>query len=190
MLAVVGTTGSNEENEKISSALYENAYDILIDTMYEAKDFDLISNGCAFSNHLAVRAFNEGIAKSLTLCLPAELEENVFSDTKYGKIANHHHKTFMNKCGINSFVEIQEAINKGAKVIVFKDFLQAGNEIVKLSNKLIAFTFSNVIIDDCIQNMRCRTNIQLQNIRDLWFKAKTHSFKRHVGYRGMRGFNE
>lgn len=195
MLAVIGITGKNnksEEKEDITEILYDNAYDILVDTMHEISDFSLITGGCSFSNHLAIRAYNEGIAKKLTLCLPAKIiyKTGRYEDTGYGKICNYHHDNFNEKCKLNSFEEILFAINKGAEVKIFKDFNKANNTIVENSDKLIAFTFSpKSIVEDWKNSVKEKIHINNSNIKFLWDKARNHKFKRHIGYKGMRGFN-
>lgn len=189
MLIVTGSTGGAED-EKINELLYENSYDILIDTMHEINDFDLIAGGTAFSNHLAVKAFLEGEATSLRLYFPANFDGKFDEESRYGKIANHHHKIFKEKCNIDSLAEIEDAINKGAKVEIFKDFIQAGQKMLQCSDKMLVYTFSNTIIDDCKKHMKCKTNIQNNNAKDMWIKAKDYNFRRHVGFKGMRGFNE
>lgn len=190
MLAVSGSTGKNEDGDHISPLMYDNAYDILIDTMNEAKDFELISGGCAFADHLAVRAFNEGIATKLILSLPAEFS-NKYENSKFGKIANHHHDHFNKICNLNSFEEISQAINNGAEVYFCKDFFDRNNVIIDNSNKLIVFTFDQkTIIDDYYISTNRNANIPPPSVRDAWNKAKHFKFKRHVGYKGMRGFND
>ena len=190
MLAVLGSTGKNEDGDHISPNMYNNAYDILLDTMFEVNDFNLSSGGCAFADHLAIRAFNEGYAKSLTLFLPAEFSQNKYKQTKYGKVANHHHEHFSSICEIDSFSEISQAIENGAKVLSFKDFLDRNTNIIKSSDKMIAFSFSErTVVDDYFDD-RNKANIGSFSTKDAWTKAKKYKFRRHVGYKGMRGFNE
>lgn len=190
MLAVIGSTGKNEDGENISHQMYENAYEALIDTMYEINDFDLVSRGCAFSDHLAIRAFNEGIAKSLVLFLPAEIENNKFKNTKYGKVANHHHDNFEKVCDINSFEEMKEAYEKGAELFYCDDFIDSNNKVIDCSDKLIAFTLTpNVVVNDYLDN-RHKVTFKSYNVNDAWQKANKFKFRRHIGYNGMRGFNE
>lgn len=190
MLAVLGSTGKNEDGDHISPNMYNSAYDILIDTMFEVKDFNLTSGGCAFADHLAVRAFNEGYAKNLTLFLPAEFSQNKYKQTKYGKVANHHHKHFSSICEIDSLSEISKAIENGATVYFCKDFLDRNNKLIENSDKMIAFSFAEkTIIDDYFDD-RNKANINSFSTRDAWHKAKKFKFRRHVGYKGMRGFNE
>ena len=104
---------------------------------------------CFFADHIAVHLFLCNEVSRLLLHFPAKwiqkpkphFEDNGKSDQNNpGKMANIYHRHFSKTTGIDSLMQIQQAIQIGAYFKVHNGF-QERNKHVAMSNKLIAFTW-------------------------------------------------
>jgi hypothetical protein len=126
-LGIIGTAGRKEDRFKLNRANYSEALKAGKKVMEQVKADALVSGGAAYIDHIAVRLFLRGFVKSFTLHLPCKWDKKAceFKDsgvvdyrTNPGGTANHYHRKFSATVGINSLLDIQNAIDAGAKVVV------------------------------------------------------------------------
>ena len=78
----------------------------------------LVSGGAAWADHVAVTLALDGTVDpaALTLHLPAAFEDGRFdADTRDGGTANHYHRLFYARSGIDGLAEIAEVLRRGAR---------------------------------------------------------------------------
>lgn len=149
-LSIIGTAGRKPVGDKLNKELYEKMYTRLLihiqSLEVKPEELLLISGGAAYSDHLAVRFFNEfyDLKVKLLLHMPARFDKvnNKFVDNKDADIANHYHKLFSEKCNLNSLEEISLAYKNGMVDRIHDGFF-ARNRLVALGQNMIAFTFSS-----------------------------------------------
>ena len=145
-LAIIGTAGRGKDASRINRELYDAMYKLAVETAREWGETSLVSGGAAVADHLAVRAFNEGVADKLTLFLPAEFKDGFFVPDNAiqfnpGATLNRYHGAFSMDCGIDSLEEIAQAIERGADVIVKPGFHNRNIEVAA-ARSMIAMTFT------------------------------------------------
>jgi hypothetical protein len=111
----------------------------------------LVSGGAAYADHVAVTLFLAGDVGALTLHLPCAFQGGArgFLDTgardwkvNPGGTSNHYHRQFQERTQIPSFIEIELAIERGARVEVSPG-LFARNAKVALADSALAMTFGS-----------------------------------------------
>lgn len=146
-IAIIGTAGRKRD---LTLDNYNNMYKWLVNHLskYDKKDLHLISGGAAWADHLAVRYYLDNPDIKLTLYLPTEWDKekkNYIQTTNTycaGRSSNNYHNKFNKITKINSFEQINTAINLGAIVDISKNnFFVRNDKIAKNCDILIAFTF-------------------------------------------------
>lgn len=150
-LGIIGTAGRGEDFDRFSSN--PKYYDLmkLVGQIFIAnhRPKTLVSGGAAFADHLAVDLFFSENVPLLKLYIPTDFKDGKYAvnnpDSMFdcGKIGNYYHKKFSELCKKNSLMEINSAIDVGAKIFVGKGFKDRNTEIANDSNILLAFTFGN-----------------------------------------------
>lgn len=136
MIALIGTAG-RDNSRPHTRHLWLSMLD---DAMHRVPlGSHLVSGGAAWADHLAVRLFLTGYASGLDLHLPAEFETaHRFRGERgtAGGAANFYHMAFSAAVGINSVLEIIEAINRGARYTT--QATAPGMSAFKTRNRLVA----------------------------------------------------
>lgn len=145
-LAIIGTAGRKEDADLLSQAHWRMMCVIGRTVAVTKGATELISGGAAFSDHVAVQLFLDDDVKLLSLHLPAELRPSGFTSTSdpydAGRVANHYHREFSKKVGIDSITQLNQAVGAGAKVSVNLGGFKARNtDVANSADVLLAFTF-------------------------------------------------
>lgn len=152
MIGIIGTAG-RDDNPKMTKELFER---MVLKCKEVIKDIGcdnpacLVSGGAAWSDHVAVELFMQGVGNKLRLHLPCPWETHV--ESKYsphykemnsgcGTSANYYHRRFSRAMGRNTLEEIDRAREKGATIIVGNGFHDRNTNIAAESEYLIAFTW-------------------------------------------------
>lgn len=146
MLAVIGSAGRQQDAKYVTTGLYDAMYDETLRAMRDWGSRRLTSGGAAFADHLAVRAFNAGEAEALSLFLPAPFARGRFVRPNYAansdwSTANRYHEQFSRACGVDSLAELEEAIARGAAVVVRGGFKARNLDVAEAARAMLAFTF-------------------------------------------------
>lgn len=161
-VSIIGTAGRDFGDmltPKLYAAMVRRANTIIRKDLGFSGPVDLVSGGAAMADHVAVSLFSldeshlPGSDLRLTLHLPCEwvkvnnqyqFEDTGSADwrTNPGKLANYYHKKFCSRARLNSFAELQNAIEAGAETHIHKGF-HARNHLVAASDVLIAFTWAD-----------------------------------------------
>lgn len=159
-VAIIGTAGRKEDGEKLNlqkfdTMLLKSLGEILrLTTVYNLNNINLVSGGSAYADHIAVKLFLEELPHvlpplNLTLYLPDYFVNGEFVDrgsgdwkTNPGKTLNYYHQLFQDKTGIKSLDQIENAIQKGAKVHIVPGLFERNTKVSE-TDSLIAFTFGN-----------------------------------------------
>lgn len=147
-LAIIGTAGRGDDASRINRGLYNAMFDDVRDVVDRWEITEAVSGGAAVADHLAVRAFNEGLVAELTLYLPAEFKGGLFVPNPAvrfnpGATCNNYHKAFSKSCDLDSLGEIENAISKGATVRVFHGFHRRNSEVAADCAAMVAYTFGS-----------------------------------------------
>jgi len=147
-IAIIGTAGRREDAARITPQLYDAMFGEAVAAIREWGCDEAVSGGAAVSDHLAVRAYLEGVVPGLRLFLPARFENGAFVPNPRvrfnpGQTSNGYHRAFSEACGMDSLDEIAQAIRKGAKVAVHEGFHLRNSEVAGACSHLMAFTFGN-----------------------------------------------
>lgn len=149
ILAIVGTAG--RYNMSYDPSDYLNMIRKAEEVVNYYKPKHVISGGAALSDHVAVSLFLLGKIDSLVLYLPAEFISGSYSESTEGKVANKHHINFTKivtskealpgkYLKLDSLKDIEEAMNKGAKVNVVPGFKKRNGVIANSCDILLAFS--------------------------------------------------
>jgi len=151
-IGIVGSSGKN--GGKINFSMYHKMQRLAmhnISTLAKGADVTLVSGGAALADHIAIDLFLEGKVSKLILYFPCQWNEKkcefsaVSSKTNKGEVghfANKLHKNFSAQVGNkNSLKDIQDAIDKGAQVIIGNGFYGRNTLLAQNVNAMIAFTF-------------------------------------------------
>lgn len=147
-LAVIGTAGRKDDADRISRGLYDAMYGELAFLVSHWGIKKAVSGGAAVADHLAVRAFNEGLVDALTLFLPANFYNGSYVPNPRvrfnpGQTSNKYHRSFSKLCDIDSLREIDFAIRNGARVIVNEGFHMRNSDVADSCTHMVAMTFGN-----------------------------------------------
>lgn len=149
-IAVIGSAGRGEDAVRMHAKLFENAIERFksvcsVELRVQMSEVHLISGGAAWIDHIAVRLFNTGQVRSLTLHLPAQWdsEKKCFDPNNgCGSIANLLHKSFSRRTKTNSLEEIEFARRRGANFVVHRSFKHRNTFIAEQARFLVAFTWA------------------------------------------------
>ena len=152
-LAVIGSAGRKEDAPLVSLELYGKMYQRLTWYVERWKITQTVSGGAAFADHLAVKAYLEGLVGGLVLYLPANFENGAFIPNprvRYnpGDTANRLHRKFTETTGVDGLAQIEQAIRKGAEVQVFEGFHTRNCEVATHCDYLLAYTFGTRTLID------------------------------------------
>lgn len=152
-VAVVGQSGSKECQPRLRADMFT----FMVDTLMEMKGLcqtdTLLSGGAAWADHAAVVLFNKRRVKDLHLYLPCEWDDKAkrFADNGHysyssnpGKLANHLHMLFSEKCRRDSLRDIQRALDDGATYEVHDGFRSRNRELARNCDRMVCFTQSPV----------------------------------------------
>lgn len=151
----MGTAGRKEDADKLSGYTFTRmclAAKSVINTILDENDhpeFTLVSGGAAYSDFCAVLLYLENFASNLILHLPSKFDiiecyiDSIyeFGENGVGKVANHYHREFSKKIGVDSLKLMADAIKKGAKVVVTPGFKERNSKIAQDSDYLIAMSY-------------------------------------------------
>lgn len=140
-LAVIGTAGRNGTGARLTAAHFEAMCDA---TRRMCQTLDaplaLVSGGAAWADHVAVTLFLQGHVDRLVLCLPAPWVRGKFSQlARDGVTANKLHQEFHARAHVNGLRDLDEAIRRGATVVVKDGFLARNCEIARHATHMLAF---------------------------------------------------
>ncbi len=148
-ISIIGSAKGNINFEKLLQICEEY---IEHNITNDWNKIELISGGAAYCDHIAVKLFLKHPNSKLTLHFPCKWNTtNIeFFDTKVvdwktnpGGTANYYHKLFNKKCNINSFEDINNAIDLGANIIDSYNGFHKRNIIVGICDYMIAFSFAS-----------------------------------------------
>ncbi len=139
-VGVIGTAGRNEDGAKMTLALYDKMKAAVKHELRRrgwSSDVTLISGGSAWSDHIAVDLFNEGVASGLILHLPSAPEAK--------RRLQQLHGEFNRATGKNSVAEVAQALRRGAILRKqYRDFAERNTAVAAdATDLLIALTWSN-----------------------------------------------
>lgn len=187
VVGIIGTAGRKDDaprlGKRIFAAMCRDALEqIQVRLANVAEDYELVSGGAAWADHIAVRMFNAGFANKLTLCLPCLWMGGQEFDplSEAGSTANYYHENFSIACGIDSFREIQKAIDNGATVEIYRGFKERNTVVAKKATRLIAYTFgthSSITTSPAITSKEA--GLKDGGTTDTWNKSKAKT-KIHV----------
>lgn len=145
-LAVIGTAGRGPDGARLNAGYWRSMTTVAQVVACTTGATHLVSGGAAVADHLAVALYLDGHVSSLTLHLPAEWVGHGFKETSSrfdcGRTSNHYHTLFSERTGVRSLIEIQAAIEKGARVVSGGGGFKARNtDIAMEADEVLAFTF-------------------------------------------------
>ncbi len=149
-VAVVGPSNVDTDDVKmVWESMAKAVETTLAEWNLEKRHVILVSGGCSWADHVAVRLYLEGGWGGLTLYLPCGFDGK-FEDTgkshwaqNPGKVLNKYHADFSASLGIDSLGDLTRAVENGAVVGVGKGFHER-NSLVARSVYLVAFSFGEI----------------------------------------------
>lgn len=147
-LGIIGTAGRGPDGARLP-ALWSLMSSVAQSVLTILGADELVSGGAAGGDALAVRLFNAGFAKSLTLHLPAPFINDTGGMCRFvektsadcGTIANRYHRLFTEGVPFNSLHDLGVAITRGATVKVTPGFKERNTLVANDAQALLAFTF-------------------------------------------------
>lgn len=149
-LAIIGSAARKDDADKLNISVHNKALNQAKIFCIKNKPDELISGGACFIDFVSVQLFNEKLVKNLTLYLPCEFDiiRHCFKDTgemdftiNPGGTLNYYHKRFAARTKIDSLLEIEKAIQNGAKTVIAFGLKERNTEIAKNSDMILAMTF-------------------------------------------------
>ena len=144
-LAIIGTAGRNDDAPRLSKAAYDRMCDAARAMVRLRGYTHLVSGGAAWADHVAVTLALEGTVPvgNLTLHLPAPLRDGRYDeDAKDGRTANHYHRLFRARSGIDGLAELASATALGAMACSGANgFLARNADVARDGTGVLAFTF-------------------------------------------------
>lgn len=153
-VSIIGTAGRLGLDKQLNKPIFEKmvtkARQIILDDFKLDTDcVELVSGGAAWSDHVAVRLFLQKDFNGLTLHFPTRwnaatkrFEQQVGKNTS-GASANGYHTIFSDAMGIQTWDELQQAIDQGAKVVDSYGGFFDRNSAVAQCDYMIAFTLDD-----------------------------------------------
>ena len=143
-MAVIGTAGRRDDRSRMNKNIWLRMRDHLYLVLDEQKPNTLVSGGAPWADHLAVVAFLQGRVKNLHLELPSPFINGKFVSKDWnspGGTLNYYHKRMGYEVP-GSLIEIQSAIDRGARVTVSPGFKARNTQVAtKSADYLLAFTW-------------------------------------------------
>lgn len=147
-IAIIGTAG-RDKGRTYDIDLWCKMWDDALKRFDKDKEYRLVSGGAAWADHLAVELYlYDPNQFSLTLCLPAPLEDSFVGEYgSAGAAANYYHKLFTNATGIDSLRQIRQARDFGANVFFEKEqpgmgaFFARNIKVAKKATACLAYTW-------------------------------------------------
>lgn len=144
-LGIIGTAGRGPDGKRLP-ALW-NVMSCVAQSLVVATGAEsLVSGGAAWADHLAVRLFNAGLVKDLTLHLPASFLHHFDEGPgRYdcGHTANHYHRLFTQSMSFDSLKDIETSIKGGALALLTPGFKERNTKVAEEAQTLLAFTFGD-----------------------------------------------
>jgi hypothetical protein len=155
-VAVIGTAGRDKDGEvKLDGQTWSRMKAHFFHFLGSLdREVDLVSGGAPWADHLAVAAYLEGKARSLTIFAPAEFEATPNmaayvpdSSVKFnpGARLNELFGAFSAATGSDRLLDINDALLKGARVIVVPGFHPRNDKVAWHGEYLIAYSFGHDI---------------------------------------------
>ena len=159
-LAIVGTAGRKDDANRLTRKHFEAMCLVASGLMEQINDSNypithLVSGGAAWADHVAVRLFLDKKVANLRLYIPAEWDNGAYAtktspsvqnkdfSSDPGGTANHYHKQFQQKTGINGLSDIQIAKAHGAELYCCRGGFYGRNAMVAKSDFILACTFGD-----------------------------------------------
>jgi len=153
-ISIIGTAGRKHDISKLDKMIYSKMVSKVRDLVNEIikinnlTQFELVSGGAAWTDHIAISLFKEFDNDKLTLYFPCQwdndrhcFQSNGYRDT--GNIANYYHTLFSNKMGYNTLEEIHQIVHNNKVSIICYNGFHNRNTYVAQSDVIIALTFNN-----------------------------------------------
>lgn len=152
-IGIIGTAGRKDDANRLKGDSFDRMYEAACETIAEWNVTEAVSGGAAWADHIAVKAFLDGRVAALHLHFPATFVARKFQGAGDGEIANYYHAKFAAVRGVDSLREIEQAIEKGAKVTVGRGFRARNLAVGRDTSHLLAFTFGAgcTLSSDCLR---------------------------------------
>ncbi|MGY3582126.1 hypothetical protein ACVIGB_000950 [Bradyrhizobium sp. USDA 4341] len=186
-IAIIGTAGRREDGARLKPDSFDRMYDAAVATITEWGIKGAVSGGAAWADHIAVKAYLDGVVSQLHLHFPSPFTARRFVGKQYGEVANFYHDKFMAVRGVDSYLELESAIAKGATVTVGRGFKPRNLAIGRDATHMLAFTFGagqSAVLDSLPDDVGYRDAIA-GGLKDggtahCWSAARGPGVKRHV----------
>lgn len=186
-IAIIGTAGRREDGDRLKHDSFDRMYETALETIAEWGVQAAVSGGAAWADHIAVKAYLDGKVSRLHLHFPAPFAGGKFVGHQYGQVANYYHDKFSAVRGVNSYAELQAAIEKGAVVTVGRGFKPRNLAIGRDATHMLALTFGpgkSAVFDSLPDDVGYRNAIA-GGLKDggtahCWSAATTPDIKRHI----------
>lgn len=142
-IAIIGTAGRREDGDRLKADSFDRMYEAAVETIGEWGTKAAVSGGAAWADHVAVKAYLDGVVTSLQLHFPAPFAGGKFVGHQFGQVANFYHDKFSATRGVNSYRELEAAIAKGAIVTVGRGFKPRNLSIGRDATHMLALTFGS-----------------------------------------------
>lgn len=156
-ISIIGTAGRATDGDRLKKddfgtmflAVNRICRELSREKNYE---YNLVSGGAAWADHLAVFSFILGIPNKLFLELPCYFTEGgEFLDTGVndyktnpGRTSNYYHQLFSKKTGIDSLLQLKSVAEKPNCVTSCGEgFFERNSKIAEKSDHCIALTFGD-----------------------------------------------
>ncbi len=152
-LGIIGTAGRSADASRLTKSHWRMMCCIGQTICVTNRVDHLVSGGSAYADHVAVQLYLDGVVKHLSLYLPAAFqvgEEAVGGVTSFehnviGNRLNDLHDAFLRVTEIDPFEQLEQAVERGAKVTVNPGGFKARNtQVAEASDTLLAFTFGPI----------------------------------------------
>lgn len=138
-IGLVGSAGRDYPSRKLLQKYgFEKLQKIVLSDIKKHTDLEtleLVSGGSAWSDHIAVKLYLDGVVNKLTLYFPTEFdtETAMFKRDSPGRTLNALHTSA-------TLRELADAVRKGATVEVYQGFAARNRAIVKDIEVLLALS--------------------------------------------------
>jgi hypothetical protein len=186
-IAIIGTAGRREDGARLKADSFDRMYDAAVATIAEWEIKAAVSGGAAWADHVAVRAYLDGAVSQLHLHFPAPFTDGRFIGDQFGGVANFYHNKFTTVRGVDSYVELEAAIAKGATFTVGRGFKPRNLAIGRDATHMLALTFGagKSAILDSLPNDTGYCDAIAGGLKDggtahCWGAARGPGVKRHI----------
>ncbi len=198
-VAVIGSAGRRDDAERVTRELYDNMFNDFASRVEKWQVDTAVSGGAAFADHLAVRAFLEGVVKNLVLYLPSKFSmsqrayhPNPEVQFNPGKTSNDYHRSFSKVVKIDSLKQISQAIERGASHFVFEGFHRRNIEVATNCDFMVAYTFGSKTSIDVVSGDPAFLDAKKAGLKDggtthTWSEAWNLHAKTHVNLLTLTG---